>query len=542
MYKDGAELREVDNGQVELRRAGEWEREGGVRLRLATTNGGNDGNTPFGLRFTTKGHARYYQDDGKISADVPANMNIGPCQWLSSALDCMSKHSTRSSTSIMAVCVEVSGASLGRERVHEGYAELRSPHEDMVIRRGAEKGEREGTVKIGDDIATRTRHYCTPLPQPLESAWPKTLESFLRVAEKEVSTAAFTFDAGFFSDDADDTREDVFVPAQCVLSMTAKEISAIRDGHKKNSPTGEFGDSHVEQLLRTPNINSLDLFGQQTPVLNLSFEAAMDRPLPTVFVVHIWGYFYKRQYTRGSVASETEEMNIYDHGWTTAYWLMGVTSNDPSRLAFFAGFYKSIQPPGAAGVRRVDAVEILLTDGDPIAVLRWSINLALHLDESGKDKQIIRGRFRVLAITETIPDLIEGENDENHLSSTTPCEEATTHGCVHLPWGPKQQMKMVEHTLERLDGEWMAESEVMYEYVDEPMDVMEKGIRRQENRCGVSQQEAGEIDEHLLLSALLDWVLRHLLLTTLPPSLIELYIFLYAYFHAPALGFLRFRM
>ncbi|PBK60054.1 hypothetical protein ARMSODRAFT_966448 [Armillaria solidipes] len=28
---------------------------------------------------------------------------------------------------------------------------------------------------------------------------------------------------------------------------------------------------------------------------------------------------------------------------TVAYWLMGAMSNDPSKLVFFSGFYKSIQ-------------------------------------------------------------------------------------------------------------------------------------------------------------------------------------------------------
>ncbi|KAK0245303.1 MFS general substrate transporter [Armillaria nabsnona] len=95
-----------------------------------------------------------------------------------------------------------------------------------------------------------------------------------------------------------------------------------------------------------------------------------------VFVVHIWGYFYQKQYTRESIAPETEKMDIYDHGYadrvwfyifcgilgamwqTTAYWLMGAISNDLSKLAFFAGFYKSIQSAGAAGIWRADAVKI----------------------------------------------------------------------------------------------------------------------------------------------------------------------------------------
>ena len=75
-----------------------------------------------------------------------------------------------------------------------------------------------------------------------------------------------------------------------------------------------------------------------------------------VFVVHIWGYFYQKQYTRETA---TADLDIYDHGYagrvmfyifcglldamwqTTSYWLMGAMSNDPSKLAFFAGFCRS---------------------------------------------------------------------------------------------------------------------------------------------------------------------------------------------------------
>lgn len=44
--------------------------------------------------------------------------------------------------------------------------------------------------------------------------------------------------------------------------------------------------------------------------------------------------------------------------WQTyAYWLMGALSNDPRRLAYFAGFYKGIQSAGAAVVWRLDATK-----------------------------------------------------------------------------------------------------------------------------------------------------------------------------------------
>jgi len=50
---------------------------------------------------------------------------------------------------------------------------------------------------------------------------------------------------------------------------------------------------------------------------------------------------------------------LLDSMWqTTAYWMMGAMSNDPARLAYFSGFYKSIQSAGAAGVWRADAMKV----------------------------------------------------------------------------------------------------------------------------------------------------------------------------------------
>jgi len=48
---------------------------------------------------------------------------------------------------------------------------------------------------------------------------------------------------------------------------------------------------------------------------------------------------------------------ILDAMWqTTVYWMMGAMSNDPNKLAYFTGFYKSIQSAGAAGAWRADAI------------------------------------------------------------------------------------------------------------------------------------------------------------------------------------------
>lgn len=82
-----------------------------------------------------------------------------------------------------------------------------------------------------------------------------------------------------------------------------------------------------------------------------------------------------REYTRADVASPSfVPMDFKDHLYpsrvwlyifcglfdsmwqTTAYWFMGAMSNDPAKLAHYAGFYKSLQSAGAAGVWRADAV------------------------------------------------------------------------------------------------------------------------------------------------------------------------------------------
>lgn len=81
-----------------------------------------------------------------------------------------------------------------------------------------------------------------------------------------------------------------------------------------------------------------------------------------VFVVHIWTYFYQRNYTRETVESGlTRKIDIYDREYvgrvmlyiccglldamwqTCAYWVMGAMSNDPAKLAHFSGFCES--PP-----------------------------------------------------------------------------------------------------------------------------------------------------------------------------------------------------
>ncbi|OAX30539.1 hypothetical protein K503DRAFT_705130, partial [Rhizopogon vinicolor AM-OR11-026] len=96
--------------------------------------------------------------------------------------------------------------------------------------------------------------------------------------------------------------------------------------------------------------------------------------LVMTFIVHVWAYYYQRTYTRASIPTDAQKMDIYDpqypaHIWlmifyglldamwqTTSFWLIGAMSNDTNKLAIYAGFYHSIQSAGAAGVWRMDAV------------------------------------------------------------------------------------------------------------------------------------------------------------------------------------------
>jgi hypothetical protein len=49
---------------------------------------------------------------------------------------------------------------------------------------------------------------------------------------------------------------------------------------------------------------------------------------------------------------------ILDAMWqVTSYWLMGAISNDPAKLAYFTGFYKSLQSAGAAAHWGIDSAK-----------------------------------------------------------------------------------------------------------------------------------------------------------------------------------------
>ncbi|KAF8657154.1 hypothetical protein AX16_002268 [Volvariella volvacea WC 439] len=116
-----------------------------------------------------------------------------------------------------------------------------------------------------------------PQPQPSDNSWPRTLDSFSRVAEKEVETKKAN-DTRNAVNLPTITREDVFGAVPPVQAPVAriKDIGAIGDGRKKNSP--EFDDSHVEQLLRTLNLNSPAPYNNKRPSLTLNFDASNNSP------------------------------------------------------------------------------------------------------------------------------------------------------------------------------------------------------------------------------------------------------------------------
>uniref|UniRef100_A0A8H7Y6Y2 PUM-HD domain-containing protein n=1 Tax=Psilocybe cubensis TaxID=181762 RepID=A0A8H7Y6Y2_PSICU len=114
-----------------------------------------------------------------------------------------------------------------------------------------------------------------PQPQPSETTWPRTLDSFSRVAEKDTEQVERT-DITNIGLQSFISREDVFGPPQ-PSQVGSKEVGAIGDGRKKNSP--DFGDKHVEQLLRTLNLNSPAPFGHSRPSpLAVSVENASNSP------------------------------------------------------------------------------------------------------------------------------------------------------------------------------------------------------------------------------------------------------------------------
>jgi hypothetical protein len=84
-----------------------------------------------------------------------------------------------------------------------------------------------------------------PRPQHSETTWPKTLDSFSRVAEKgvhQVDAKNIAFQQPLIA------REDIFGPVrQGTQRFSTRDVGAIGDGRKKNSP--DYEDSVCAFLL-----------------------------------------------------------------------------------------------------------------------------------------------------------------------------------------------------------------------------------------------------------------------------------------------------
>jgi hypothetical protein len=135
----------------------------------------------------------------------------------------------------------------------------------------------------------------SPQPQPSGITWPRALDSFSRVSDDAPRSALAAASAKALTPQIV-TKEDVFGPSQPIPAPKPR-IGAIGEGRKKASPT-EFEDTvrvsffrrrdflkcvcqHVEQLLRTLNLNSPEPF-KNKPALSLHLTepsgASQDSP------------------------------------------------------------------------------------------------------------------------------------------------------------------------------------------------------------------------------------------------------------------------
>ncbi|KAJ7367977.1 MFS general substrate transporter [Mycena albidolilacea] len=166
--------------------------------------------------------------------------------------------------------------------------------------------------------------------------------------------------------------------------------------------------------IRTRSLNSM-LYWSSQVVGSLIMATILDRKNLTrrarafagwslvfvmVFIVHGWGYHYQKEYTRASIAAIAPEdkidlkdpeyvgrvflyifFGLLDAMWqTSVYWMMGAMSNDPNKLAYFTGFYKSIQSAGSAGSWRADAVLLPCVCGLVFALPMIYLRVKDHTD------------------------------------------------------------------------------------------------------------------------------------------------------------------
>ncbi|KAF9526416.1 major facilitator superfamily domain-containing protein [Crepidotus variabilis] len=152
-----------------------------------------------------------------------------------------------------------------------------------------------------------------------------------------------------------------------------------------------------------------------------------------VFALHIWAYFYQKDYSRQSMPEDATKIGIHDKGYVakiwlyflfgvldavwqiTVYWIMGAMSNDPAKLAHFTGLYKSIQSAGAAGMWRADAVK---TPYMTIFLSTWILMVV------GLLFALPMIHLRVKDTTDLADETLARMDDTGHIHST---EEAEFH-------------------------------------------------------------------------------------------------------------------
>ncbi|KAK0440836.1 hypothetical protein EV421DRAFT_767413 [Armillaria borealis] len=135
-----------------------------------------------------------------------------------------------------------------------------------------------------------------------------------------------------------------------------------------------------------------------------------------LFVVHTWGCFYQKQCTRESVAPETEEMDIYDHGYTGRVWFISsVGFSTRCGRRWRTGSW-SIWSAGAAKIWCADTVKIPYMN---MFILEWALlvgGLVFALPMA-----ILRIKNHIDLDNETIVRM----DDKVHIRPT----EAVTGGC-----------------------------------------------------------------------------------------------------------------
>lgn len=66
---------------------------------------------------------------------------------------------------------------------------------------------------------------------------------------------------------------------------------------------------------------------------------------------------------------------LLDSLWQVfCYYTMGAMSNDPRKLAYYAGFYKSIQAVGATTISKLDAVSLACLFSSVLAYVDKSVH------------------------------------------------------------------------------------------------------------------------------------------------------------------------